>query len=192
MTKKSKTRILAFLLCISLVFGMIPLPSASAAVDGAGSPIVSGLMNPGFEMNLGNGAIPGWTVDASTAANGSIEISSARARSGSSSLLFQDKVSGTSPNGAFRLLSNSVAASAGDTVTFDVYVYKGAAADQTAGVQPVIHYYTAAGVEITPNAFLNYGNTTVPVGSWYNITVNAKAPANTAYIKVGVYSGSLA
>ncbi|RKN86221.1 S-layer homology domain-containing protein [Paenibacillus ginsengarvi] len=136
-----------------------------------------------------NGAIPGWTVDATTATYGSIELSSTQARSGASSLLFQDKVSGTSPNGAFRMLSNSIKASAGDTVTFDVYVYKVAAADQSHGIQPVIHYYTAAGAEITPNAFVNYGNTAVPIGSWHKLTVSAKAPANTAYVKVGLYSG---
>ena len=150
----------------------------------------SGLVNSGFEMDLVGVEIPGWAVDPSTAANGSIGVSSAYSRTGNNSLLFEDKVNGTSPNGSFRMLSDPISVSVGDMVTFEAFVYKVAAGDQTAQIQPVIHYYDAAGNTVKTNDFLGYGNSVVPVGQWYNIAVKDKVvPANTAYIKVGLYSG---
>ncbi|CAM3384840.1 S-layer homology domain-containing protein [Marinicrinis lubricantis] len=147
------------------------------------------LLNPGFELELAGGDIPGWSVDPSTASFGTASINSDLVRTGSYSLLFEDKTAGTKPEGHFRILSHEISASEGDSVTFDVYVHKAAAEDQSHGLQPVIHYYNEAGTEILPNEFVNYGSTAIPVGEWFQISVTAEAPAGTSYVRVGLYSG---
>jgi len=144
---------------------------------------LSSVSNPGFDE------IPGWHVDPSTAAHGSIRISDDYARSGNNSMLFQDTVSGSSPVGHFRVLSDPIPVEAGATVTYDVYVYKAAAEDQTHGIQPVIHYYNAADTQVKTNDFVNYGRDAVPVGEWFKLSITQVIPEGTTYIRVGLYSG---
>lgn len=175
MSKLRLKRYAIIALCLSVFLGVFPTLSHVEATTS--------------EAPAEAEAIPGWNVDPNTAPFGSASISSVYARTGSRSLLFEDKTIGTQPSGHFRVLSDPIAVAEGDTVTYEVYVYKNASGDQTHGVQPVIHFYTAADSEITPNSFVNYGASTVPVGEWFNLSVGKAVPAGTAYVRVGLYSG---
>lgn len=185
--KKSEMKLIGIIvLCFSLILGAFPVNSVYADEQNQSS---AELINPSFELGLVDGQIQGWAVESSTTAFGSIALSSEYAKTGANSLLFQDTVSGTSPNGSFRVLSNGIPVTTGDKVTFSIEVYKAAAADQSHGIQPVIHYYNAAGQNVRANDFVNYGQSAVPVDRWFALTVTGQVPANTAYIKVGLYSG---
>lgn len=183
---KNLFRITGIMLCFILIAAALPIHPIAAAED---SELRTDLLNPGFEMEAANGEIPGWSADPSTAEYGTASISSDYARSGTYSLLFEDKTAGVQPSGHFRVLSNPIVVSEHVTVTFDTYVYKAAAGDQSHGIQPVIHFYDQSGKEITPNAFVQYGKSNVPVGEWFQLTVTSEVPAGTAYVRVGLYSG---
>ncbi|MBO1005319.1 FIMAH domain-containing protein [Pseudogracilibacillus auburnensis] len=184
--KKTKLKVIGIIVfCFTLIFGVFP-PSPIIANELQSS---AELMNPSFELGLVDGEIQGWSVDEATAAYGSVELSNKYARTGSNSLLFWDKTAGAQPVGHFRVLSNAIAAAADEDVTFSIYVYKENATDQSHGIQPVIHYYNEAGVQVKNNDFVNYGKDAVTTGEWNKLTVTGKAPVGTAYIKVGLYSG---
>ena|GEM_PF-1215342 len=181
-------------LCFSLILGAFPVNPTFAATNGAASSVPqetvhNNLINPNFDAEVST-FTPNWSEDAATAAYGNISLSTDYARTGNNSLLFQDTESGAQPVGSYRMLSEPIPVTAGDTVTFSTYVYKAAAADQSHGVQPVIHYYKSDNTEVKTNDFLNYGAANVPVGEWFELKLENKVvPANTAYIKVGIYSG---
>ncbi|WP_309120480.1 hypothetical protein [Paenibacillus sp.] len=185
MRRKSIRLLAVFTICFSLLAQALPMQRVAEAADILGAT----LTNPGFELESVEGAAPGWAVDPATAAYGTTVVSDVYARTGSHSLLFHDRTAGASPAGSYRVLSEPLAAGAEDTVSFSIFIYKAAAADQSHGVQPVIHFYNAAGTQIGVNAFTNYGKDAVPVGTWFRATVSAKAPIGTASFKVGLYSG---
>ncbi|MGI2294753.1 S-layer homology domain-containing protein [Paenibacillus sp. GXUN7292] len=186
MKKNRLTCWTAIALCFSLILGALPF--GSKPVTAAEMP-ASQLLNPNFDLEPVDDQIPGWSVDPATADYGTIELSSEIKRNGNYSMLFWDKTSGTSPAGSFRVLSNPIAVSEGDTVTASAYVYRSAKGDQTHGIQPVIHYYTAAGKDVQPIEFVQYGEKDVPIGAWHPISITRTVPDNVAYIKVGLYSG---
>ncbi|MEK4250560.1 S-layer homology domain-containing protein [Paenibacillus sp. FSL W7-1287] len=185
-----KQKAISIIASVSLFFSLL-LQAVSPVVvsaDEAGSSAL--LVNPGFESELINNEIHGWSIDSSVVGNGTIEISTAYAKSGTQSLLFED-TNNKSSGARFRVLSNEITAQENDKVTFDVHVYKAEAKDQSHGIQPVIFYYDAAGNTTKTNDFVQYGAAAVPVGSWHKLTVTGVVPQNTAYIKVGLYSGDV-
>lgn len=173
-------------LCLTLILTALPRGLVFAQVQNLSS---AGLINPSFELELVDGQIQGWSVDEATAEYGNVELSDTYARSGTNSMLFWDKTAGAQPVGHFRVLSNPIAAAEGEDVSFSIYVYKEKASDQTHGIQPVIHYYNEAGVQVKTNDFVNYGKDAVATGEWTKLSVTGKTPEKTAYIKVGLYSG---
>ncbi|MGG3280263.1 S-layer homology domain-containing protein [Paenibacillus solani] len=187
--RSSKMKALLILgLCFSIVLGAFPVLVA-AADSRSPLAIPVPLVNSSFDVEV-TGEIPGWSVDPATSAFGSATLSSEYTRSGNSSLLFHDKTNGAAPTGHFRVLSDTIPVQTNDTVTFSTYVYKETAADQTAQIQPVIHFYSDD-TEITPNAFsTSYPKDKVSVGAWTPVEVEANiSDARITHIRVGLYSG---
>lgn len=187
--KRSKMKVLLILgLCFSIILGAVPV-SIDAADGGSQPAIPVPLLNSSFDMDV-TGDIPGWSVDPATSEYGSATLSPDYTRSGNSSLLFHDKTNGVAPQGHFRVLSDTIPVQVNNTVTFSTYVYKETAADQTAQIQPVIHFYSDD-TEITPNAFsTSYPKGNIPVGSWTPIQVEANiTDARITHVRVGLYSG---
>src|SRR4051794_35474601 len=85
---------LMYFLCFSILMSVAYTGNVSmaAAEDPAPQPA---LVNPGFELPLQNGSIPGWTQTMGTGSTGNVTVTSAVYHSGINSLKLEDNGAGS-------------------------------------------------------------------------------------------------
>ncbi|MDF2650210.1 MAG: hypothetical protein K0Q73_6015, partial [Paenibacillus sp.] len=178
MKRHSSKHLLSILLSLSLVLGILPMYAVSAASD-----VNAAIVNPGLEMDLVEGNIPGWSKDATTI--GLIELSTTVAKSGSKSLHLHDTDSGTTSPG-LRVMSDKIAVTPGKTYTVTASVY---VIQQTANIVHEVRYYNVNDVEISPTQQVLNSKTALTVNAWNEIKNVSTAPTAASYARIGFYSG---
>lgn len=178
MAKKWFKRLFSILLSLLLLLGLVPIYEVSAENN-----LSLEILNPGFEMDLVEGNIPGWSRDEATV--GLIELNSAAAKNGKNSLHFHDTDDNPSSPG-LRVLSDKIAVTPGAEYTVSASVY---VVQQTHSIMHEFQYFDTNDKEIIPRN--QYANTsgTLALNAWNEIKMVSTAPANAVYAKIGFYSG---
>lgn len=180
MKRNSSKSLLSILLSLALVFGMIPIYAIpTAAADDANV----GLVNQGFELDLIDGKIPGWSKNAATV--GLIELSTAQAKSGSKSLHLHDTDSNAASPG-LRVLSDKIRVIPGEKYTVNASVY---VIQQTASIVHEVQYFNENDVEITPRQQVLNAKAALTLNAWNEIVNVSTAPVTASYARIGFYSG---
>lgn len=161
---------------MALILALLPSNSASAATAISNPAIV----NPGFEMPLAEGGIPGWSMDPTT--TGLLELNSSTVKSGSQSLHFYDSSIAT----RLRVLSDPIAVVPGAKYKSTAAVY---VVQQTHNIVYEVQYFNADNKEITPRQQVLNGVAALQKNAWNTIENNSTAPANAVYARIGFYSG---
>lgn len=148
------------------------------------------LINPGFESELVDGTVPGWSVNKDMIDNGTMKLSTEIKRTGSNSLYFYDSVTGANGTGKrYQVLSNSFKVTPGDGISAESYIYK---LQQTHGIVLELHFFDASGGVVTTKQ-QNNSAASVPATAWHKIVVpELIVPDNAVSAKVAIYSGDLA
>ncbi|GIP37255.1 hypothetical protein J31TS4_05350 [Paenibacillus sp. J31TS4] len=142
-----------------------------------GEEIAQKLLNPGFELPVENGVIPGWTPENGAAG---IAVSAAQAYTGAYSLHLHD----TSDQAGLRVLSGKFAVLPGKAYVAKAMTY---VIEQTHRIVYEIYYYGADGAQIGPAKIELFSN--LPREKWSELRVFTEAPAGAAAARVAFYSG---
>lgn len=176
-------RYFSSLLILSLILGLIPANPVKAATE-------SNFVNPGFEENLVEGKIPGWSQIEGT--EGILELRTEQYRSGSQSLYFVD----SSDTKKLSVMSDPITVTGGAiTVTGGAITvgkeYKAKAyayvISQVNSLTFEVNYFNSEGIKIN-GTFLNFksAKATDPLvkGQWSLMEVPFTVPEGTAAVKI--------
>ncbi|WP_186668410.1 S-layer homology domain-containing protein [Sporosarcina sp. BP05] len=179
MKKNSSRKAGFFLLCMIMIFSLLPAIPASVFAEDTG--ISVGVVNPGFEMPLdADGAIPGWIPE--NAAPG-ISISPSVFNNGSQSLHFKD---GSDKSG-LRVLSDKVAVIPGKAYLSKVMIN---VVNQTHNIVSEVRYYDGNNKVISDKIKVElFGN--LPRNQWTELKVFTDVPTNASYARLAFYSGGI-
>lgn len=168
---KKMTRFIVFLCSVLMLQLVLPWLHQETNAEGAAKYIP--LLNPGFEENVVDGKIPGWTQSFGT---GGIAITNHEHASGKHSLELIDTDSKN-----VGIISDNVPVNPGWEYTASAKM------KSTAGAGEIyIRFFDGNGKYITG---LNK-SVPGPVGNWIDIRVTSVAPENAAYAAVLFYSGT--
>ncbi|KKK39897.1 hypothetical protein WQ57_01060 [Mesobacillus campisalis] len=136
------------------------------------------VINPGFEEQVVDGKIPGWT---SEFAGPGIKVSSDRTRTGVQSLHLHD----TSDKEGVSVLSDKIAVVPGASYLLTVFSN---VVSQTHSVVTEIRYFDKDNKKITDHRELN---SNLPKNDWIDLKVFSVVPENAAYARLAFYSGGI-
>lgn len=177
MKKKNFRRLFSMMLSFSLVFGTLPMNTVSAAVN-VNLPVV----NPGFESDLVDGKIKGWTIADKT--EGLLEITTGKARSGTNSLHFKD----SSTTKSLKVYSDPIPVISGEKYTAKAFVN---VVSQSHNIGYEVHYMNGAGGTVGTATFINFNAATLGTNKWTELNVPFTVPAGAAFIKLAFNSGGV-
>lgn len=178
MNKKSSSRLLSVIVSIALIFSMFPLLRASAASENV-NPVIE---NPGFELSLADGKIPGWNIVANT--EGLMEVSSDRVKSGTQSLHFKDSNNAKS----LQVMSNKI-----DVVAEGSYIAKAFVnvVNQSHNIGYEVHYFNDSNVKVGSATLKLFPSSVLGKDQWTEIALPFDVPAGATNIKLLFNSGGV-
>lgn len=167
---------LSVLLILSMILGLIQVSPVKAATG-------SSMTNPGFEEDLAEGKIPGWSQVEGT--EGTIELSTAQYRSGGKSLYFMD----SSDTKKLSVMSNPATVTGGAITVGKDYKAKAYAyvISQVNSLTFEVHFLDGEGTKIN-STFVNFKSAkeTDPLvkEQWSLMEVPFTVPEGTASVKI--------
>lgn len=177
MKKKNFKRLFSMMLSFSLVFGSLTMYTVSASTN-VNLPVV----NPGFEADLVDGKIQGWTIADKT--EGLLEITTGKARGGTNSLHFKD----SSTTKSLKVYSDAIPVISGEKYTAKAFVN---VVSQSHNIGYEVHYMNGAGGTVGTATFINFNAATLGTNKWTEINVPFTVPAGATFIKLAFNSGGV-
>ncbi|MGN7384200.1 S-layer homology domain-containing protein [Paenibacillus sp. SAFN-117] len=176
---KVTKRYLSILLSFSIIFGIFPLSGASAADMGNG-----GIVNPGFEMDLVDGTIPGWSLITQNTIS-TVTVSTYKAHSGSKSLHFHN----SSAEEQLQVSSQAIPVVPGGKYNAKAFAY---VVSQTHSIGYEVHYYNNQGDKVGKADFINFAKGKLKLNEWNELVVRFEVPAEATQIQLRFNSGRIA
>lgn len=176
---KVTKRYLSILLSFSIIFGIFPLSGASAADMGNG-----GIVNPGFEMDLVDGTIPGWSLITQNTVS-TVTVSTYKAHSGSKSLHFHN----SSAEEQLQVSSQAIPVVPGGKYNAKAFAY---VVSQTHSIGYEVHYYNNQGDKVGKADFINFAKGKLKLNEWNELVVRFEVPAEATQIQLRFNSGRIA
>lgn len=175
-------RWVAGLLCgaVILAGSSIPVQPASAATEQIKA-AEGKLVNPGFDLPLVNGEIPGWSL--ATGSKEDISIGTEQFVSAPNSLHFKDSSTSTSS----RVVSDPVAVTPGDLLVAKNSIY---VLQQTHNIVLQLYFYDANHVQLKPVPQELFGAVTLGSRKWSEMKLQTTVPEGAAYVRYAINSGA--
>src|SRR5690606_27577325 len=145
-------RVLSIIVCFAMIFGMLSFPTTSAADQEAPE-----IYNAGFEMDLVDGQIPGWSIVTSNKVS-TVTIDT-YAYSGDRSLHFHN----SSTEEQLQVKSDYASVVPGGKYNAKAFVN---VVSQTHSIGYEVHFFDSNNVKVGNATFINFAKGTLKLNEW--------------------------